>query len=241
MSERWMSLPRGVLLLSLVSWGLLGATGPLASPTVRAQEIDCNDEANFKDWDCVQKRQAALQAEPAGAPSPAEGAPSDAPPPPDTVAKADDPTAIIFTIEDAGKEATQFLAEQGTDNRGRRTQRHRHQGLGRQGRRGGDRPLQGAGGDQELPRAHQRREDHRAERAVQVRERRRGDLRRQLVLRRRQRRDLAPRPPGRPEGQECRRALPVRPRRRPQRGEQHPDQRPGRLVRPQARRPPVDE
>ena len=118
MSERWMNLPRGVLLLSLVSWGLLGAAGPLASPTVRAQEIDCNDEANFKDWDCVQKRQAAQQAEPAGAPPPPEGAPSDAPPPPDTVAKAGDPAAIIFTLEDAGKEATQFLAEQGTDSRG---------------------------------------------------------------------------------------------------------------------------
>ena len=113
----FLPLARGVLALGLLTSSM--AVGPdLSSRATQAQEIDCNDEAYVKDWDCIQKRQAAERAGDPAAPA-AEAAPSDVPPPPDAVAKAGDPTAIIFTLEDAGKEATQFIAEQGEDARGR--------------------------------------------------------------------------------------------------------------------------
>ena len=113
--------PRRPLLLltrGMLALGLLAASVPIAPDlsvrALEAQEINCDDEAYFKDWDCIQRRAAQQTIAP-----PAADTPSDAPPAPDTVARADDPLAIIFTLEDAGKEATQFIAERGEDGRGR--------------------------------------------------------------------------------------------------------------------------
>ena len=109
-------LTRGMLALGLLASGLSIAPD-LSVRALQAQEINCDDEANLKDWDCIQRRAGQQTGGPAA--PPASDAPSDAPPAPDTVAKAGDPMAIIFTLEDAGKEATQFIAEQGEDGRGR--------------------------------------------------------------------------------------------------------------------------
>lgn len=63
--------------------------------------------------------------------------PSDAPPAPDSVAKTGDPNGIVFTLEDAGKEATQYAREEGSDNRSRwtrtRYERDRETGSSRLG------------------------------------------------------------------------------------------------------------
>ncbi len=99
-------LARRVAALSLLTIGV--ATAPtLSTGPVQAQAIDCADEANAKDWDCIQKR----ASQPAGPPA--------APPAADALSAVAHPTAIVFTLEDAGKEATQFAAEQGEDGRGR--------------------------------------------------------------------------------------------------------------------------
>lgn len=132
------SLTRGMLALTLLGWGLLQAPGQF-TPTTLAEEIDCDDPDNFNDPDCVQRRREAGLGEPAAEAPPAstEQGPSDAPPPPDAVAKAGDPGSIIFTLDDAGKEATQFAREEGTDARGRwahsRYERGRDLGASRQG------------------------------------------------------------------------------------------------------------
>lgn len=109
------SLGRGALALAVLGCGLLG--GPLQQSTpASAQEVDCENPDNASDSKCR---------------------PSDAPPAVDAVAKAGDPNQIIFTLDDAGKEATQFVREEGTDNRGRwahsRYERDRDLGASRQG------------------------------------------------------------------------------------------------------------
>ena len=108
-------LTRGMLAVSLLGWvPAEGAGRALASAW--ADEIDCEAEANLKDWDCLQKK-AAQQSAPAAGP-PGQDVPPDAPPAPDAVARSGDPIGIVFTHEDAGKEANQMLREQGTDERG---------------------------------------------------------------------------------------------------------------------------
>jgi len=117
MSKRALTwLTRGMLAVSLLGW--VSAEGPeRAVASVWANEIDCEAEANLKDWDCIQKRNAAQQGAPAAGP-PAQDAPADAPPAPDAVARAGDAMGIVFTLEDAGKEADAVLREEGTDERG---------------------------------------------------------------------------------------------------------------------------
>ena len=61
-----------------------------------------------------------------------EAAPNDTPPPVDAIAKATEPAQFVFTLEDAGKEASPYGGEEGTDSYGRwmRTRFERDRELG---------------------------------------------------------------------------------------------------------------
>jgi hypothetical protein len=139
MSKRLLSAAaRGLVALSLLGLGLAGDGGPRPA-RVHADEIDCEDKDNFDDPDCVQLRQQSapplpLQGqtspppqesspppaeEPPPPPPEGEELPPDMPPQPDTIAKKNNPADIIFTVADAGKEATQYDGKDGTDECGR--------------------------------------------------------------------------------------------------------------------------
>jgi hypothetical protein len=119
------SLARGLLVLTLLTSAFSIGPGQAAS-SVRADEIDCDDLENVNDPECVEQRGGApppsggnaQSVESQDAPPPTEDAPSDGPPRPDSTARASSPGQIVFALADAGKEATQYKDEAGSDNCG---------------------------------------------------------------------------------------------------------------------------
>lgn len=111
------SLARGLLVLTLLTSAFSIGPGQAAS-SVRADEIDCDDLENVNDPECVEQRGGDAPPSGGDAPPSTEDAPSNDPPRPDSTVRASNPGQIVFTLDDAGKEATQYRDEAGSDNCG---------------------------------------------------------------------------------------------------------------------------
>ena len=120
---------RGLLALAVLGLGAstqvqLGTWAP-TSRVVLAEEIDCiDDKDNFDLPECVQQREAAQrEAEAAQRARDAQQASNDQATADQAARPAasapSNPNDIVFTLKDAGKEATQYLSEEGTDKHGR--------------------------------------------------------------------------------------------------------------------------
>jgi len=114
---------RGLLALAVLGLGTsahvqLGTWTP-PSRVALAEEIDCiDDKDNFDLPECVQQREAAQrEADQAQQAADEQAATSQANQPPP--GPPSNPNDIVFSIKDAGKEATQYLSEEKTDKYGR--------------------------------------------------------------------------------------------------------------------------
>jgi hypothetical protein len=124
-ARMWRRATRGVLALTVLAVGASAHPQPgawtTATPAALAQELNCIDDKDHYDLpECVQEREAAQRAAEQAQrdrEAAAEAEANEPPPPPP--APKDDPTVLVFKIGDAGKEATQYLSEDGTDKHGR--------------------------------------------------------------------------------------------------------------------------
>lgn len=133
MTWRGASWRRGVLALGVLAMGASThvqpgpwAVSPWASPAgvALAEELDCiDDKDNYDAPECVELREAAQReaekaqqlrdAADAAAANEQASQPVAAPGP------SNDPNDMVLTLADAGKEATQYISEDGTDKHGR--------------------------------------------------------------------------------------------------------------------------
>lgn len=125
---------RGLLALAVLGLGTstnvqLGTWAPSARVAL-AEEIDCiDDRDNFELPECVAQREAAereaqqaqqaLEAQQAAEQQAAQQQAAQQQAAQPAPAAPSNPLDIVFTIKDAGKEATQYLSEEGTDTYGR--------------------------------------------------------------------------------------------------------------------------